>query len=58
MQYSVLGDVAIKFAYTFYRTITSEKLIDTALKETRIVMKSSEKSSVFDFAIPVLYLPD
>ncbi|MHC1754703.1 MAG: tetratricopeptide repeat protein [Methanosarcina sp.] len=58
MQYSVLDDVAIQFAYTFYRTIASGKSIDFALKEARIAMKNSEKSNGFDFATPVLYLSD
>ena len=58
MQYSVLDDVAIKFAYTFYRTISSGKSVDVALNEARIAMKDSEKSNGFDFATPVLYLSD
>ena len=58
MQYSVLDDVAIQFAYTFYRTIASGKSVDIALKEARIAMKNSEKSNGFDFATPVLYLSD
>lgn len=58
MQYSVLDDVAIKFADTFYRTIASGKSVDLALKEARIVMKNSEKSNCLDFATPVLYLSD
>ncbi|HII00239.1 TPA: tetratricopeptide repeat protein [Methanosarcinaceae archaeon] len=58
MQYSVLDDVAIKFAYTFYRTIASGKSVDFALKEARIMMKNSEKSNCLDFATPVLYLSD
>ena len=58
MQYSVLDDVAIKFAYTFYKTIASGKSVDIALKEARIAMKNSEKSNGFDFATPVLYLSD
>ena len=58
MQYSVLDDVAIQFAYTFYRTIASGKSVDLALKEARIAMKNSEKSNGFDFATPVLYLSD
>ena len=58
MQYSVLDDVAINFAYTFYRTIASGKSVDVALKEARIAMKDSEKSNGFDFATPVLYLSD
>ena len=58
MQYSVLDDVAIKFAYTFYSTIASGKPIDLALKEARIMMKDSEKSNGLDFATPVLYLSD
>lgn len=58
MQYSVLDDVAIKFAYNFYRTIASGKSVDIALKEARIAMKHSDKSNGFDFAIPVLYLSD
>lgn len=58
MQYSVLDDVAIKFAYTFYSTIASGKSVDLALKEARITMKDSEKSNGLDFATPVLYLSD
>ncbi len=58
MQYSVLDDVAIKFAYTFYSTIASGKPVDLALKEARIMMKYSEKSNGLDFATPVLYLSD
>ncbi|KKG01772.1 hypothetical protein DU31_17945 [Methanosarcina mazei] len=58
MQYSVLDNVAIQFAYTFYRTIASGKSVDIALKEARIAMKNSEKSNGFDFAMPLLYLSD
>ena len=58
MQYSVLDDVAIKFAHTFYSTIASGKSVDLALKEARIMMKDSEKSNGLDFATPVLYLSD
>ena len=58
MQYSVLDDVAIKFAQTFYRTIAHGKSVDAALNEARITMKDSEKSNGFDFATPVLYLSD
>lgn len=58
MQYSVLDDVAIQFADTFYRTIASGKSVDIALNEARIMMKNSEKSNGFDFAAPVLYLSD
>ena len=58
MQYSVLDDVAIKFAYTFYSTIASGKSVDLALKEARILMKDSDKSNGLDFATPVLYLSD
>jgi len=58
MQYSVLDDVAIQFAYTFYRTIASGKSVDIALKEARIAMKNSDQSNGFDFATPVLYLSD
>lgn len=58
MQYSVLDDVAIKFAYTFYKTIASGKSVDLALKESRIMMRNSEKSNGLDFATPVLYLSD
>jgi tetratricopeptide (TPR) repeat protein len=58
MQYSVIDDVAIKFAYTFYRTIAYGKTVDLALNEARIMMKDSEKSNCFDFATPVLYLSD
>lgn len=56
MQYSVLDDVAIKFAYNFYRTIASKKTIHLALTEARISMKNSEKSNDIDFATPILYL--
>jgi CHAT domain-containing protein len=58
MQYSVMDDIATKFAYYFYKTITSGKPVDIALKEARLMMKSSEKSNGFDFATPVLYLSD
>jgi tetratricopeptide (TPR) repeat protein len=58
MQYSVLDDVAIKFAYTFYRSIAYRKSVDVALNEARIMMKDSEKSNGFDFATPVMYLSD
>lgn len=58
MQYSVLDDVAIQFASTFYKTIASKKSVDIALKEARIAMMNSEKSNGFDFATPVLYLSD
>ncbi|HII00119.1 TPA: tetratricopeptide repeat protein [Methanosarcinaceae archaeon] len=58
MQYSVIDDVATKFAYTFYKTISDGKPVDRALKEARIVMKNSEKSNGLDFATPVMYLSD
>lgn len=58
MQYSVLDDVATKFAYTFYKAISDGKHIDLALKEARIVMKNLEKSNKLDFATPVIYLSD
>jgi len=58
MQYSVLDDVATKFAYNFYRAIASGKPVDLALKEARLVMKNLENSNGFDFATPVLYLSD
>jgi len=58
MQYSVLDDVATKFAYNFYRAIASGKPVDLALKEARLVMKNLENGNGFDFATPVLYLSD
>ena len=58
MQYSVIDDVATKFAYNFYKTISDGKPVDLALKEARIVMKNSEKSNGLDFATPVMYLSD
>jgi tetratricopeptide (TPR) repeat protein len=58
MQYSVIDDVAIKFAYHFYRAIASGKPVDLALKEARLVMKNLENGNGFDFATPVLYLSD
>ena len=58
MQYSVLDEVATKFAYNFYKTIANGKPVDIALKEARVVMKNSEKSNGYDFATPVLYLSD
>ncbi|AKB51367.1 hypothetical protein MSBRW_2114 [Methanosarcina barkeri str. Wiesmoor] len=58
MQYSVLDDVATKFAYTFYRTSASGKSVDVALYEFRIAMKDSEKINGFGFATPVLCLSD
>ncbi|AKJ39642.1 CHAT domain-containing protein [Methanosarcina barkeri CM1] len=58
MQYSVLDDVAIKFAYNFYRAIASGKPVDLALKEARLVMKNLENGNGLDFATPVLYLSD
>jgi len=58
MQYSVLDDVATKFAYTFYRTLTGGRPVDLSLKEARLMMKSSEESNGLDFATPVLYLSD
>ena len=58
MQYSVIDEVATKFAYNFYKTIVSGKPVDLALKEARLVMKNSEKSNGLDFATPVLYLSD
>ncbi|AKB46978.1 hypothetical protein MSKOL_1201 [Methanosarcina sp. Kolksee] len=58
MQYSVLDDVATKFAYNFYRAIASGKPVDLALKEARLVMKNLENGNGLDFATPVLYLSD
>ncbi len=58
MQYSVLDDVAIKFAYNFYRAIASGKPVDLALKEARLVMKNLKNGNGLDFATPVLYLSD
>ncbi|WP_292390370.1 tetratricopeptide repeat protein [Methanosarcina sp. UBA5] len=58
MQYSVLDDVATKFAYHFYRAIASGKPVDLALKEARLVMKNLENGNGLDFATPVLYLSD
>ncbi|MCC4765529.1 tetratricopeptide repeat protein [Methanosarcina sp. DH1] len=58
MQYSVIDDVAIKFAYNFYRAIASGKPVDLALKEARLVMKNLENGNGLDFATPVLYLSD
>jgi tetratricopeptide (TPR) repeat protein/CHAT domain-containing protein len=58
MQYSVLDDIATKFAYNFYRAIASGKPVDLALKEARLVMKNLENGNGFDFATPVLYLSD
>jgi CHAT domain-containing protein len=58
MQYSVLDDVATRFAHTFYRTIAYGKSVDIALNEARIMMKDSEKSNGFDFATPVMHLSD
>ncbi|WP_269850829.1 CHAT domain-containing protein [Methanosarcina horonobensis] len=58
MQYSVLDDVATKFAYNFYKTIVSGKPVDLALREARIAMRNLDKSNGFDFATPVLYLSD
>jgi len=58
MQYSVLDDVATKFAYNFYRAIASGKPVDIALKEARLVMKNLKNGNGFDFATPVLYLSD
>ena len=58
MQYSVLDNVATKFAYNFYRAIASGKPVDLALKEARLVMKNSEDGNGLDFATPVLYLSD
>ncbi len=58
MQYSVIDDVATKFTYTFYKTISDGRPVDLALKEARIVMKNSEKSNGLDFATPVMYLSD
>jgi tetratricopeptide (TPR) repeat protein/CHAT domain-containing protein len=58
MQYSVLDNVATKFAYNFYRAIASGKPIDLALTETRLVMKSLENGNGIDFGTPVLYLSD
>ncbi|HWQ47941.1 MAG TPA: tetratricopeptide repeat protein [Methanosarcina sp.] len=58
MQYSVLDDVATKFAYNFYRAISSGKPVDLALKEARLVMKNLENGNGLDFATPVLYLSD
>lgn len=58
MQYSILDEVAIKFAHTFYRTIANGKSVDLALKEARLAIKNSEKSNKADFATPVLYLSD
>ncbi|HEY3360897.1 MAG TPA: tetratricopeptide repeat protein, partial [Methanosarcina sp.] len=58
MQYSVLDNVATKFAYHFYRAIASGKPVDLALKEARLVMKNLENGNGLDFATPVLYLSD
>ncbi len=58
MQYSVIDDVATKFAYNFYRAIASGKPVDIALNEARIVMKNLENGNGLDFATPVLYLSD
>jgi len=58
MQYSVLDDIATKFAYNFYRAIASGKPVDLALKEARLVMKNLENGNGFDFATPLLYLSD
>ena len=58
MQYSVLDDVATRFAYNFYRAIASGKPVDLALKEARLVMKNLENGNGLDFATPVLYLSD
>jgi len=58
MQYSVIDDVATKFAYNFYRAIASGKPVDLALKEARLVMKNLENGNGLDFATPVLYLSD
>jgi CHAT domain len=58
MQYSVIDDVATKFAFNFYKTIVSGNPVDLALNEARIVMKNSDKSNGYDFATPVLYLSD
>jgi CHAT domain-containing protein len=58
MQYSVLDDVATRFAHTFYRTIAYGKSVDIALNEARIMMKDSDKSNGFDFATPVMHLSD
>ena len=58
MQYSVLDEVATKFAYTFYRTLAGGSPVDLSLKEARISMKNLEKSNGLDFATPVLYLSD
>jgi tetratricopeptide (TPR) repeat protein len=58
MQYSILDEIATKFAETFYRMIAYGKSVDIAVNEARIAMKNSEKSNGFDFATPVLYLSD
>jgi tetratricopeptide (TPR) repeat protein len=58
MQYSVLDDVAIEFAFNFYKAITNEDSVDLALKKARVKMKKSGKSNGLDFATPVLYLSD
>jgi tetratricopeptide (TPR) repeat protein/CHAT domain-containing protein len=58
MQYSILDEVAIKFAHTFYKTIANGRSVDLALKEARLAIKNSEKSNKADFATPVLYLSD